>query len=79
MSNFFDALRAGAKAALGSGEPGEFEIANRRVRCTHCGGTQFNHRHVGGDEMHGTAYATTALICQGCSHVELFADMPMRV
>jgi hypothetical protein len=80
MSKFFDALKAGAKAAAGALGPGKFEIGRRKVRCSHCGGTQFTHRHLGeGEGMRALPFMTAALICLECAHIELFADMPTRV
>jgi hypothetical protein len=80
MSKFIDALEAGAKAAAGAPGPGVYETGGRKVRCTHCGGTEFTPRHLGEIEgMRALPFETTVLICIGCSHIELIAEMPMRV
>jgi len=79
MSQFFDALKAGAKAAADALGPGPYAVAGRRVRCAHCGGERFALRAVLAHEVGGVAGAYGyALRCEGCSHVLLFGDAPER-
>ena len=79
MSQFFDALEAGAKATIDSLGPGEYTAAGRPVGCAHGGEPRFALRSVPGQEV-GTIglFGGYALRCEACSHVMLFADAPTR-
>ncbi len=79
MSQFFDALKAGAKAAVDALGPGEYVVAGRAVRCGHCGEAQFVIRSVPLHEVGAIAgLYGYALRCESCSHVMLFGDAPER-
>lgn len=78
MSQFFDALKAGARAAVESLGPGEYSVAGRPVRCGHCGGARFTLRSVPAQEVATFALYGYALRCDGCTHVMLFGDSPSR-
>ena len=78
MSQFFDALKAGAKAAVADLTPGEYTMAGRPVRCGHCGGAQFVLRSVPANEVAAFALRGFALRCETCTHVMLFGDSPAR-
>lgn len=78
MGNVFDALKAGAKAAVGELGPGEFSVAGRPVQCGHCGGAQFILRSVPGQDVGALAHHGFALRCENCSFVMLFSDAPSR-
>ncbi len=79
MSQFFDALKAGAKAAVGDLAPGEYSVAGRPVKCGHCGGAKFVLRSVPAQEVGASVgLYGHALRCEQCSHVMLFGDAPAR-
>ena len=79
MSQFFDALKAGVRAAADALGPGAYVVAGRRVRCAHCGGERFVLRSVPAHEV-GAALGLFgyALRCETCTHVMLFGDAPDR-
>ncbi len=79
MSQFFDALKAGAKAAAGAMGPGGYAAAGRQVRCGHCSGEQLTLRSVPSHEVGAYALYGYALRCEGCSYVMLFGDAPERL
>ena len=79
MSQFFDALKAGAKAAVGAIGPGGYAVAGRQIRCAHCSGEQFTLRSVPAHEVGAWALFGYALRCDSCSYVMLFGDAPERV
>jgi len=78
MSQFFDALKAGARAAVGALGPGEYVVAGRPVRCAHCGGERFALRSVPAHDVGALALYGYALRCEACTHVMLFGDAPSR-
>jgi hypothetical protein len=78
VSQFFDALKAGARAAADALGPGRYAVADRRVRCAHCGGEQFALRAVSAAEVGAALGYGYALRCVGCTHVMLFGDAPQR-
>ena len=80
MKNFFDAVKAGAKAAVGALGPGEYAVAGRRVECSHCGGRIFIlHGVPAHDVANVWGGSGSALLCQECTHVMLFGAVPERL
>ena len=79
MDQLFRALTAGARAAADALGPGEYAVAERPVRCGHCGERLFSLRsvppHAVGDLVGLYAYA---LRCEACDHVMLFGRAPER-
>ena len=80
MGNFFDALKAGAKAAVGALGPGEYAVGGRRIECSHCRGATFILRGVPAHEVANLwGGVGSALLCQQCTHVMLFGAVPERL
>ncbi len=86
MGRILDALRAGAKGFSKAFEHPEYEVAGRKVKCPHCGGTHFAEQQA----LLNTAAATflhldwadtsgTALICDACGRIEWFVRKPERI
>ena len=80
MGNLFNAIKAGAKAAVGALAPGEYAMAGRRIECAHCRGTTFILHGVPAQQVVNVwGDAGSALLCQGCTHVMVFGAVPTRL
>ena len=87
MKRLFSALAAGAKAATGPSDHGQYEVAGIAVRCPHCGGDRFvegrAQLNTAGMTMMGLDWANRSaatLVCTGCGRIEWFlADPEERV
>jgi hypothetical protein len=80
VGNIFNAFKAGAKAVSESFGPGHFQAGNAQVACGICRGVEFALRSAPAHEV-GSVMPLNGfmLICQQCTHVELFVDAPRRV
>jgi hypothetical protein len=77
---FWKALKAGASAAAGALEPGEYSAGGKRVECSHCGGRIFALRSVPASGVGlSMSWSGYALLCHACSHVMLFGVLPERL
>lgn len=79
MGKFTDAVKKGFSEAWHK----RYSIAGKAVTCSHCGNDTFEKAdaqlNTPGMTFLGLDWANrtaTALICDSCSHVELFLDEP---
>jgi hypothetical protein len=66
------AISRGVRAALKKPTPQKFEVADRGVTCSHCGGTDFTRHDL--LKSFGALFSRHAygLECATCHHLELF-------
>ncbi|MGH9309552.1 MAG: hypothetical protein ACRD1U_09270 [Vicinamibacterales bacterium] len=83
MGQFFDALKAGARAFKEGTQPGEYSIAGRPIRCPHCGERKFalgsallNTRVRSAFNVDWTDPSATTLVCAECGRIEWYATEP---
>lgn len=83
MGRFLDALKAGFKTAS---EPAEYTIADKQIRCPHCGETTFftrqsllDTRGLSVVDLEWLNPSATVLICAECGRIEWFAHQPAEM
>lgn len=87
MGNFFKALKAGmsgfAEGMQEGDQPREYSIADRPLKCPHCGEQKFipgrallNSRGRTFFNLDWTDPTATILVCAECGRIEWFAKAP---
>jgi predicted nucleic-acid-binding Zn-ribbon protein len=86
MGQFFEALKAGARAFIDPPEALQYAVAGRIVKCPHCGETRFTTGsrllNTRGATFFGFDWANSeamVLICAECGRIEWFATEPQEV
>ena len=86
MARFVDALKAGVEGFKEGNEPRTFTIAEKPVRCPHCGGSKFTLTsallNTRGLTVLGADWAdpsASILICAACGRIEWFAEEPSEI
>jgi uncharacterized protein len=85
MSNFWNALTRGVKAAANASGPAEYSVEGKKVTCPHCGGQTFTEGtaqlHTAGMTFVGLEWAQRSaytLLCSKCGRIEWFMQSPER-
>ena len=86
MARFFDALKAGVKGFMEANDPSAYAVADKPVRCPHCGGSKFTPSsallNTRGLTVFGVDWAdpkASILICGECGRIEWFAQEPTEI
>jgi len=74
--NTLKAISRGVRAALKKQEPQQFEVADKNVTCSHCGGKGFKRHDLFTDISVSNTPVAYGLECAICHHLELFATQP---
>jgi hypothetical protein len=77
--NTIKAISRGVRAALKPTKPQKFDVADRGVMCSHCGGKDFKRHDL--FKSFGVPFSRHAygLECAACHHLELFANPIVEV
>jgi hypothetical protein len=86
MGQFFEALKAGARAFKEGTEPAEYSVAGRPVRCPHCAGAKFAPGSALLNTRGRTAFnvdwadpSASILVCAECGRIEWYANEPEEI
>jgi hypothetical protein len=86
MGRFFDALKAGVEGFKEGTEPREYSVAERPVRCPHCGERKFapgsallNTRGLTVFNLDWADPSASILVCAECGRIEWFVREPVEI
>jgi hypothetical protein len=77
--NRIKAISRGVRAALKKQEPQQFEVADKKVTCSHCGGKDFKRHNLFRSFDSPKILRGSGLECATCHHLELFATQPQEL
>ena len=86
MARFFDAVKAGVKGFKEANAPRAFSVADKPVRCPHCGESKFALGSALLNSRGRTAFgldwvdpSASLLICAECGRIEWYAQEPTEI